>query len=133
MAFTQEEKSRIRAHLGYPNVGSATALALGVPAAGHPMFLLESQMNKVLAEAEPRVREVLCECDQVQAQLKQARGRLGVEIAANTRFRPREELEDLHDLYVYWTDELADILAAQKNPYSQKHQGMYGYMLVESC
>jgi hypothetical protein len=54
---------------------------------------------------------------------------LGVEISANTRFRPREELDDLMDLYDYWTDSLADELAAQKNVYSAKHRGS-GYMLV---
>lgn len=89
-------------------------------------------MQKALPEAEPRIREILCECDRVQAQLKEARGRLGVEIASNTRFRPREEIDDLHDLYAYWTDELADSLAAQKNPYSQKHLGLGGYILTES-
>lgn len=95
------------------------------------MFLLEQQMTKVLPEAEPQVREILCECDAVEKQLKQARGRLGVEVSANTRFRPRQELEDLQDLYNYWTDALADILAAQKNVYSAKHQGLGGYVLVE--
>lgn len=106
-----------------------TVLALGVPSAGHPMFLLERQMDKVLPEAEPKIRSILCECDAVEGQLKQARGRLGVEISANTRFRPREELDDLMDLYDYWTDSLADELAAQKNVYSAKHRGS-GYMLV---
>ena len=95
------------------------------------MFLLERQMDKLLPEAEPQARSILCECDAIEAQLKQARTRLSVDVSANTKFRTREELEDLLDLYSYWTDALADILAAQKNLYSAKHQGMGGYQLVE--
>lgn len=132
MAFTDVEKSRIRVHLGYPSIGSASVLALGVPAAGHPMFLLERQMEKLLPEAEPQARAILCECDAIENQMRQARTRLGVDVSANTKFRPREELEDLLDLYAYWTDALADILAAQKNLYSSKHSGIGGYTLVES-
>lgn len=132
MAFSLEEKSRIRVHLGYPSIGSASVLSLGVPAGGQFMFLLESQMDKLLPEAETQAREILCECDAVEKQLKQARGRLGVRSAAETSFRPREEIEDLTELYGYWTDALADILSAQKNVYSAKHQRIQGgYVLVE--
>ncbi len=90
------------------------------------MFLLERQMTQMLPESEPQARSILCECDAIEAQLKQARTRLSVDVSANTKFRPREEIEDLMDLYDYWTDALADMFAAQKNLYSEKHRGLGG-------
>ena len=121
MPLSVEEKMRTRYHLGYPQIGTFTVMALGVPAAGQTQFILERQMDHILPEAEPKLREVLCECDRIETTIKDARQRLSVERSGDVRFRVREELEDLYELYEVWTDTLADMLAAVKNPRSARH------------
>jgi len=110
MALTQEERSKTRYHLGFPNIGNATVLALGFPAAGHPAFLLEAAMDQILPVAEPNFRYVLSQCDCTEKQI--------------------EELEDLEDTYTYWTDALVDIFGVNKNPFSKKHQRLGGSYVV---
>lgn len=130
MALTQEERARIRYHLGFPNVGNQTILALGVPAAGHPAFLLETTMNNVLPEAEPTLRGLIKQCDCVEAQLADARSRLKASVAGNVVLRGPEELEALEDQYDYWTDALVDVFGVNKNPFSKKHQRVGGEYIV---
>ncbi|MAF27868.1 MAG: hypothetical protein CL819_01310 [Croceicoccus sp.] len=130
MALTVEERARTRYHLGFPNVGNQTILALGVPAAGHPAFLLEATMNNILPEAEPTFRAVLKQCDCIEAQLADARSRIKAQTAGNVVLRGREELEDLEDQYDYWTDALVDIFGVNKNPFSKKHQRVGGEYVV---
>lgn len=130
MAFTLEEKARIRYHLGFPNIGNATVLALGFPAAGHPAFLLEAAMNQILPEAEPTARNAILQCDCIEKQLAEARSRLKAGTAGNVILRGREELEDLEDQYDYWTDALVDVFGVNKNPFSKKHQRVGGEYTV---
>lgn len=130
MALSEEEKSRTRYHLGFPNIGNATILALGFPAAGHPSFLLESAMQQILPAAEPNFRSVLNQCDCIEKQLAEARSRLKASTAGNVILRGREELEDLEDQYAYWTDALVDIFGVNKNPFSKKHQRLGGAYVV---
>lgn len=128
MALSQEERMRVRGHLGYPQVSSLTLLSIGVPIAGQPHFVLERQMDHVLPEAEKKLREILCECDSIESQLRQSRERLSVAATGETKFRGSEELADLQDLYERWTDRLADFFAAVKNPTSEVHHRS-GYRL----
>lgn len=131
MILTSDERARIRYHLGFPELGLQPVLALGFPSGGHPAFLVERSMDHVLPEAIPKLREVLQECECVEAQLRETRSqRLKVSQVGSTRIRAREELEDLRDLYAYWTDRLADMLAVVKNPFSLAHQGAGGVTVV---
>ncbi len=131
MALTEKERMRVRYHLGFPQVAFATILALGVPAAGHPAFLLESAMNDLLPEAEDRAREVLRQCDCIEVQMTDARSRMKLErITGELIFRSREEIQDLEEQYVYWTDNLVDIFGVNKNPFSKKHQNLDGAIFV---
>lgn len=130
MALTQEERARVRYHLGFPNIGNATVLALGFPAAGHPAFLLEAAMDQILPEAEPKFREVLAQCECIESQQQDARKRIQTAAVGTVVLRGREELEDLEDQYDYWTDALVDIFGVNKNPYSKKHQRVGGEYVV---
>jgi hypothetical protein len=130
MALTLVERARVRYHLGFPNIGQAVSLALGVPAAGHPAFLLEAAMNAILPEAEPKLREVLLQCDCIEQQLQDTRKRLSAMDVGGVKLRGREELEDLEDQYDYWTDALVDIFGVNKNPFSKKHQRLGGEYFV---
>ena len=126
MALSREEKSRIRYHLGFPTIGYTTVLALGFPAGGHPAFLLDSAMDSIRPEAEPKCREVLWQCECIEKQMQEARKRLPALTVGGVALRPREELQDLEEQYTYWTDALVDIFGVNKNPFSKKHQSLGG-------
>src|SRR5580693_6853341 len=56
MAFTPEEKGKIRRHMGYAGVAAAPLFVLGNPAAMEPNFLLESAMDALINTSVEIVR-----------------------------------------------------------------------------
>lgn len=129
--LTDEEKGRVRYHLGFPDISQNTAIALGFPAAGHPQFIVESAMNRLRPSGEPLVRRALNECECIDAQLSQARRqRLQASQVSGISLRGPEEIASLEDQYDLWTDKLADILGCVKNPFSLTHQRLNGEVLV---
>lgn len=66
MAFTLEEKARIRHHFAYVNVSAVSTFVLGVPAALQTTFMIEGAWDKILPEAEDLARKLLCRMDQVE-------------------------------------------------------------------
>ena len=130
MALTLDERARVRYHLGYLNVDTPAALALGVVSASHSGFLVESTMNTLKLEAEPLVRRFVLELDCIDVQLSKARTRLSVSEVANVKLRGPEELEALEDQYSYWAKSLADTLGVPINPFSLKHQRLCGEVFI---
>lgn len=131
MALTDEEKQAVRRYLGYLGVGTAASIQLGIPAASHPLFIVESAMNRLLPAAEPDVRECLTELKCIDTQIKEARRRrLKVSQVGDIKFRGGEELDLLYDEYDNWVARLADILAAPINPYSELHKRISGVIRV---
>ena len=120
--LTPPERARIAYHLGYPGFAQNVQVALGVPAAGHTRFILESTMNTLLPDFEPSVRQALAECDCIDAQLADARKtRIQVSKVDQIMLRGADELADLEDQYDLWTSKLADLLGTVKNPFSLMH------------
>jgi len=126
MALSQEERAKVRYHLGFPSIAKRTVLALGFPSGGHPLFLVENAMTEILPEAEPKLREVLLECDCIEAQMRDARGRMRTASVGQVQLRSTAEIDDLEGRYTYWTDALADMLGVVKNPFSVRHRAMSG-------
>lgn len=130
MALTLEERARVRHHLGFPNIGNATVLALGFPAGGQPAFLLEAAMDQVLPEAEPKFREVLAQCECIEKQTQDARKRAQTASVGTVVLRAREEFDDMEDQYDLWTSKLVDVFGVNKNPFSKQHQRVGGGYVV---
>ncbi len=121
--ITEEEKGRIRYHLGYPDILQNTQIALGFPAAGHTQFILETAMDRVRPSGEPLVRRALNECECIDAQLSQSRRqRLSTAAVDGIVLRGPEELAELEDQYNLWCGKLADVLGVTFNPFSHVHQ-----------
>lgn len=131
MALSLEERVRVRHHLGYPQLGTIPMLSLGVPSAGQPAWLLEMAMDRLLPEAEPLARRVLGQCDSIEKQMCEARGRLPVVRVIGSIDLNQNELEKLTDEYVRWTDKLADVFTAMKQPFSLYHQKLDGVVFVD--
>lgn len=120
--ITEDEKAKIRHHLGYPALAQNTQIGLGFPAAGHTMFILETAMNEVRPSGLAMVRRSLNECECIEAQLSQSRRqRLQTAAVESIVFRGRDELSDLEDQYNLWTGKLADNLGCTKQPFSHTH------------
>ena len=127
MALTDEEKTKVRRYLGYLNVTAAGSIALGVPSASQPLFIVESSMNRVLPEGESILREYLTELDCIEAQIKESRRkRQSVAQVGDVKMRGAEELDVLYEELGTWACRLSDLLAAPINPQSELHRRIYG-------
>lgn len=119
MAFTPQEKVRIRHHLGYLNVTNAATFALGVPQAVETQFIIENAMNLVLPEAEVEVRRLVGVLDQLEEQMVCDHELLAVEAIGEVKVRADEQ-QQLTKRYVYWQHALANVLGCNPNPFDRR-------------
>lgn len=130
MAFSEQEKGRIRHFLGYPSWAAlSNGIQLGFPAGGQPLFLLEQAFNRLLPGGEESARVDLCECESIEKQLRSARERMKAsklgELTPNAK-----EAEQLRGELIYWGKRLADDLGVMFNPNSSMAEGMPGGLNV---
>ena len=125
MAFTDEEKQRIRYHLGYMSVQPAASLTFGLPKPQQTLFLVESAMNLILPVAEEKVRSILNVLDTVECRLIEAQTRMAATQVDNLTMR-RDETDALEGEYRRWANRLADIMGVPLYAYSLrfKQQGV---------
>lgn len=127
MALSDEEKQKVRRYMGYLGTSNAGTIALGIPQASQPLFIVESQMNRLLPEAEPHLREYLSELECIDKQIKEARARrLKFAAVDDIKFRGGEEMDLLYEEYDLWVARLSDLLAAPINPFSEVHRRING-------
>jgi hypothetical protein len=74
MALTDEERQRVRYHLGYPSVQPAASISFGLPRPQQTLFLVESAMNLLMPVAENEVRRIIGVMDGVECRLIDAQG-----------------------------------------------------------
>lgn len=123
MAFTDEEKQRIRYHTGYPAVQPAAALTYGIPKPLQTLFLLESAMNLILPVAEDKVRQIISVMDTIECRLVDAQTRLAATSVDNLTMR-KDETDALETEYRRWANRLADIMGVPLYAYSARfHRG----------
>lgn len=119
MAFTAEEQSRIKHFLSYPDwVLLAQSIQLGIPAASQPAFLVDDAFRRLTAGGEAGVRIDLCECEDIEVQLRSARGRLRASKIGNITLNPME-LSQLKQELLFWITRLGDDLGVVPDPYSK--------------
>lgn len=123
--LTDDEKTRMLHFLGYPSWQSlAQSIALGYPAATQPLFLVYDAFLRVDNGGANNARKDLCQCEAIEAQLGDARGRMKVTGVGNIAMN-RAETSQLREELQFWTKRLADDLGVCANPYSQmSYQGM---------
>lgn len=126
MPFTLAERAKIRTHLGYGNVSLTGSLQFGLPRPIQTIFLVETAMTQIIAEAEERVRSILNVMDGVECRLIEAQDRLAAEALGNLKTR-LDEPERLEKEYVRWGFRLADELMVPIYPYSTRYaKYLYG-------
>lgn len=119
MAFTLDERARIRRHLGYPNTSPSAAMAFGIPIPIETLFLVESAMDKLLPQGEPDVRRFLGELDNIECQMSAARQFLPVSNIDGTAIRP-DHIPMLENEYSRWQNRLADTLGVPVYDFSRR-------------
>ena len=126
-----QDRERVRYHLGYLNVEPVSAVALGFPSAQQAQFLIERAMDRLFPYAVPRVHRILTELDCIEDQMSDARKRLRVQQMGEIKMRNTNEEPVEQDLlereYARWAKRLADHFGVPVNPYSERFRsGMYG-------
>jgi hypothetical protein len=119
--LSNEEKTRVRYHLGYPNLTRITTLMATVPAPRQLEFLLEPAMNALLPDAVQIVRELVCQMDKIECQLGQSAERMQASQVGNLKTRADEQ-DALEKLYVRFGRRLADVLGVPPYPLSVRYQ-----------
>lgn len=123
MAFSDEEKTKIRHHLGYLNVGLAATFVLGVPAPVQTQFLIESAFEKVLPAGEAKVRELMTICDEYESQLRENKDLRDVNQVGEIQIRPDAFDAQIKE-YMFWRAGLGNALGVPPNPYDMRFGSM---------
>lgn len=119
MAFTEDEKARVKHFLFYPDwVNLAASIQLGIPAGSQPLFIVEQAFQRLTQGGEASVRIDLCNCEEIEAQMSQSRRRFTATQLGELHTN-RDEPRQLRGEMVYWRQKLADDLGVANNPYSQ--------------
>lgn len=111
MALTTDERSRVRHHLGYPNVAPAAAIQYGVVRPMQTLFLVESAMDKILPEAEDRVRQYLSLLDDIECKMAASVDYLVASAVEGVTLRPDAQ-DAMEREYVRWAQRLSDEIGA---------------------
>lgn len=123
MALTNQEKVKIRHHMGYLNVSSAQTFVFGIPAAVQTQFSIEGAMNFVLLEAEPEVRRHLRILDAIEEQNVNDLELLAVMEVGEIKVNPQELKVLFRQEYRKWQGSLGNLLGVTPNPFDQRFKG----------
>lgn len=120
LTLNDDEKLRIRYHLGYPILQQTGALSFGGVVPQQLFFLVEANIANVKPEGIPLVQRLLCNLDEIECLLMQgakdmriARTGGGTEI--NLQYTEKLERE-----YVRWACRLADALSVAVDPLARR-------------
>jgi hypothetical protein len=122
MAFSDDEKARIRYHLGYANVTFAFTFVLGVYAKIPFQSIVEGAMTQALPEIESQVRLLLQRLDQTEAQMFDNQELLAIDGIGSIQIR-KDGQPKTRDQYAYWAAALGNIFNVEPNPYDQRFMG----------
>lgn len=120
-ALTDEEKSKVRYHLGYIASGTtASSIQFGIAQNSQTSYLLD---HALVALTDPfalkRCRDLLGKAGELECALFAASGSL--EVAKIGEVTLRDNLPDqLEKEYRRWTDRLADLFGVPKYHYSKR-------------
>jgi hypothetical protein len=119
MPLVEDEKVKIRHHLGFLNVSQVATFALGTPAAVETQFIIEQAMNLVLESALTIVRKHISILDMIEEQMV-----CDLELLAVTKVGEidvnEKEHQKLRIEYSRWQSSLANCLGVYPNPWDKR-------------
>lgn len=127
MPLSEEEKVRIRDHLGFLNSSELSTFVLGLPAGVETQFLIERAMNLYVKEsALPMVREILCELNGLDESRKAVRKTIAVESIGGVKMRaPSDAFAELNKEFIRLIGRLANAFGVAPNPFDNR-SGNFG-------
>jgi hypothetical protein len=118
---TDDEKNRVRWHLGYHLVESVATFALGVPAAMQTTFMIEGAMNRILSTpgAIEKFRQTLERLDCIENEIMCGIDLASVDVLDTITVR-KDRLRELARYYRLFQSALANALGVVPNPWDQR-------------
>lgn len=121
--LTEDEKGRIRYHLGYAETSAASGFSVGGAVQPfEPTFLVEAQLNKVMPIAESRVRMLLQRLDDTEQQIFCAQTNVEAQAVGNITVNLKVQM-DLENFYLRWRAQLCNLLSVFPNPFDKRYGG----------
>lgn len=120
--FTTREKSRLRDHLGYPNVGEVATFSLGVPQAFETTYMIEDAFTRVLPEAEETAREILAVLESMMADIVDSFDTLAAEKVGDITLNMKQ-MEMKWGQYDLQRARLGNLFGVVPNPFDQRFGG----------
>lgn len=121
--FSDEEKNKVRYHMGYLVTLGAASIQLGFPRASQPMFLVDQALERVPEAAGGMVRRLIAVLDSTEERIIQSQRRLAADAVGEIKLRP-DEPGQLEREYQRWAQRLADLLGAPLNAYSERFRNL---------
>lgn len=117
--LTEQEKGRLRSHLGYIGTQPATSIVLGVQGSTQVQFLIEGAMNRIPVSQMDLVRRWISILDNIEAIQFEAIERLAAKQLGDITLN-ESETDDLEKEHTRWARKVADFLGCPLNPYSAR-------------
>jgi len=121
--LSEPEKTRIRYHLGYPQLGMSPSLSIGVPIDTPMLTLLQRTFELLLPQAEDLVRMLLNRCDVKDQEVADCSIRMQASKVDGVELR-KDEADALEREYMRAVARLADTLGVTIYPYSERIKSM---------
>ena len=121
MAFTLEDKAKIRRHLGYPNVTAASIYSLGSVVPIETLFIVDAAMNRVLPEAEDDILRFVAVLDRLECLLVNDQDFMVADVVGDVTLS-REAADRHREEYVHWGNVLADALGVPIHQFSRRYR-----------
>lgn len=121
--LTDDERDGVLRFLGYPNWAAlAGSIQLGYPAASQPLYLVFDGFTRIRPESRARLREDLCRCLALEAQIASSAARVKTSKVGEVEMRS-DEFEELTKRLDFFTKRLADTLGVVPNQASVMGSG----------
>jgi hypothetical protein len=114
--MTEDEKVRIRAHMGYVNVSEVQTFVMGIPAALQTQFMIEGALNRIMPQAEGLARQYLCQMDDVIQKLFGGVDLADVVKTGNIEVN-QKRLSELAKYYRIAQESMGNLLGVPPNPF----------------
>jgi len=115
--LSDDEKIRIQFHLCFTPYSQVINVS-GIAVDHNIVSMLRRNMDTCPEGALATVRECLCECEKILAQIKAARDRFGVSEVDGIKLNTTEQMVLLNDEYNRWRKAMADIFGGHINLWS---------------
>lgn len=124
--LSEDEKARVRRHLGYPEVSTNVVYTAGLSTPTMALAMIESAMTRLSVEGVGRVRELLDVLDMLEKKMLKAACYVTVNRIGDIEMRPANGMQGtdlLEKEYIRWMKRLADCIGVAPHPFSSKVSG----------